>query len=154
MSQFVRVGAEGAALLAALHGQCLSPAWDEAAMRVLLSSPGTWALIEPADDPAGFALCRAAGGEAEILAMGILPERRRRGLGRALLDAALAAMAEAGAARAVLEVAADNAPARALYAAAGFAQVGRRRAYYARPGAAGMDAFVLARAMPRQNPTR
>jgi ribosomal-protein-alanine N-acetyltransferase len=40
-----------------------------------------------------------------------------------------------------LEVAAANAPARALYAAAGYQRVGERRGYYA----GGIDALVLAR---------
>jgi ribosomal-protein-alanine N-acetyltransferase len=40
-----------------------------------------------------------------------------------------------------LEVAADNTAARALYAAAGYQQVGQRRGYYA----GGIDALVLAR---------
>jgi [ribosomal protein S18]-alanine N-acetyltransferase len=43
----------------------------------------------------------------------------------------------------LLEVAAGNAPARALYAAAGFAEVGKRRRYY--PD--GSDALVLAAAL-------
>ena len=154
MSAFARLGVEGAAVLAALHARCLSPAWDEAAMRGLLSHPGTWALVGPAADPAGFVLCRVAGGEAEILAMGVLPDARRRGLARALLGSALLAMAADGASRAFLEVAADNEPARALYAAAGFVEAGRRRAYYTRPGAAAMDALVLARALSRQGPAR
>jgi ribosomal-protein-alanine N-acetyltransferase len=42
-----------------------------------------------------------------------------------------------------LEVAEANAAARALYAAAGFAEVGRRRRYYADGG----DALVLRRGL-------
>ena len=44
-----------------------------------------------------------------------------------------------------LEVAEDNRAARALYAAAGFASVGRRPAYYARPGAADAVAALILR---------
>jgi ribosomal-protein-alanine N-acetyltransferase len=44
-----------------------------------------------------------------------------------------------------LEVAEDNAPARALYAQAGFEEVGRRKGYYARPQSAAVDALVLRR---------
>jgi ribosomal-protein-alanine N-acetyltransferase len=43
---------------------------------------------------------------------------------------------------AVLEVAADNAAARALYARAGFVAVGHRPRYYRRGGAA-VDALIL-----------
>ena len=41
-----------------------------------------------------------------------------------------------------LEVAEDNAAARALYAKLGFQEIGRRRAYYKRPGGA-VDALTL-----------
>jgi ribosomal-protein-alanine N-acetyltransferase len=42
----------------------------------------------------------------------------------------------------ILEVAADNPAARALYARAGFREVGRRRNYYRRP-ARRADALIL-----------
>jgi ribosomal-protein-alanine N-acetyltransferase len=48
-----------------------------------------------------------------------------------------------GAAAMFLEVSDRNLPARALYAAAGFAEVGRRRRYYAD----GSDALVLRRGL-------
>jgi ribosomal-protein-alanine N-acetyltransferase len=54
------------------------------------------------------------------------------------------AAAAAGAARMLLEVAEDNAAARALYAAAGFAPAGRRPRYY--PD--GRDALLLAAILP------
>ena len=38
-----------------------------------------------------------------------------------------------------------NGPARALYATLGYAQVGRRRGYYARAAAPPVDALVLAK---------
>jgi ribosomal-protein-alanine N-acetyltransferase len=61
-----------------------------------------------------------------------------------LLAAALQAAAEAGAARLLLEVAEANPAARSLYAAAGFAPVGRRPRYYPDGG----DALLLARPLP------
>ncbi|MEN0075727.1 MAG: ribosomal-protein-alanine acetyltransferase, partial [Paracraurococcus sp.] len=61
-----------------------------------------------------------------------------------LLAAALAGAAAPGAAAMFLEVAAGNAPAQALYAGQGFAEVGRRRRYYAD----GSDALVLRRDLP------
>lgn len=48
------------------------------------------------------------------------PEHRGRGIGRMLLDAALLALKEHGAPRAVLETAEQNAPAQRLFARAGF----------------------------------
>ena len=68
--------------------------------------------------------------------------RRRQGVGDALVQSLCAGAKVAGAQDMFLEVAADNAAACALYAKHGFAQVGRRPAYYA-----GTDALVLRRAM-------
>ena len=65
-----------------------------------------------------------------------------QGHGAALLAMAEGAMRAAGAAEAYLEVAETNAAARALYARAGWREVGRRPRYY---GAA--DALILAKSL-------
>ena len=57
----------------------------------------------------------------------------------------IVAAAQAGAVRLFLEVAEDNAAARALYDRAGFRPIGRRKAYYARPDGGRTDALVLGR---------
>ena len=134
------------AALARLHAACFDDAWDEAALAALLAMPGAFALIaEPQPgEPAGFVIARAAAGEAEILSLGVDPGERRRGLGRDLLQAAIAQAAACGAERLFLEVAADNWAARALYLANGFAQVGKRPDYYRRGGTSAL-ALVLAK---------
>lgn len=96
-------------------------------------------------------LRRARGGDAEIMTVAVAPAAQGRGLGR-LLVAALQAEAERrGAGRLLLEVRSTNAAARALYARAGFEQVGTRAGYYrSGPDAAGagVDALVLRLALP------
>ena len=69
----------------------------------------------------------------------------RGGIGRALLDATIAALAEDGMRALFLEVAEDNAAGRALYAAAGFSAVGRWADFYRRDGAEPASALVLRR---------
>lgn len=136
-------GAASLDLLAALHGRCFEEAWSRDAFAKLLATPGAFAcLAVDAAEPVGLALARAAGGEAEILTVGVLAEARRRGAGRALIAAIEAEAAARGAAELFLEVADDNLAARALYLALGFAQVGRRPAYYG-----SRDALVLRRAI-------
>lgn len=139
-------------LLAALHGACFAEPWDARAVASLLAMPGAFGLVAETDGPAGFLLARAVAGEAEILSLGVRPDRRRRGIGRALLAGAVAEAAAAGAARLYLEVAADNAAGRALYLAHGFAQIGCRTRYYRRLAGA-VDALVLARALGTRGPS-
>jgi ribosomal-protein-alanine N-acetyltransferase len=85
-------------------------------------------------------------GEAEVLTLAVRPAQRRRGIARALVDAA-ALLASRTASAMFLEVADDNPAAVALYAQAGFAAVGRRAGYYARPGAPAADAIVMRRTL-------
>ena len=96
-----------------------------------------------ADDAGGgFALIAVAADEAELLTIAVAPSARRAGVGAALLSKAIAEAAKAEAGRMFLEVAADNAPALALYRRAGFRDVGRRPRYYAR-GAERIDAVMM-----------
>lgn len=129
------------AALAALHARCFTTPrpFTEDEFAALLAAPGVFLC----DAPGGFALGRAAAGEAELLTIAVAPEVRRRGTGRALLDRFEAAAAAAGAVTAFLEVAEVNAAARALYAAGGWRRLGRRRGYYRLPDGAAVDALVL-----------
>ena len=82
--------------------------------------------------------------ECEILALGVLTSRRRKGIGSALLDSLCTEGRVRGAERIVLEVAVDNSAALSLYAGRGFIPVGHRRNYYRQAGRRG-DALVLRR---------
>ncbi|WP_137179036.1 GNAT family N-acetyltransferase [Roseomonas sp. AR75] len=130
--------------LAALHAEAFPPAerWGADAIRLMLEMPGAFGLVLPGT---GFVLARVAADEAEILTLAVVPAARRAGHGGALLVAAMAQAAARGAATMFLEVSAGNDAARALYAAAGFAEAGRRRRYYAD----GSDALVLRRGLIR-----
>lgn len=129
------VGPDAAALLAALDQDARGAAgWNAAAFADLLAMPGALALASEA----GFVLARVAADEAEIIMLAVRPDLRRAGHGRALLQAAMQAAGSQGAARLFLEVAEDNAAARALYAGFGFQVLGRRAQYYGT-----VDALVL-----------
>lgn len=124
-------GAAFAQVYAALHGRCFAEGWSAAAIAELLSGPGVFGAIAAAEAaPLGFVLCRAVADEAEILAIGTLPEARGRGVAGALLRRAEAEAASRGAERMFLEVAVTNDAALALYGRAGFQPVGTRRGYY------------------------
>ena len=91
---------------------------------------------------AGYVVALDAADEGEILNLAVAPAGRRHGLGRALVQDILDTLAERGVRHVFLEVRESNAPARALYAAHGFKEVGRRKQYYRRPVE---DAIVLRR---------
>jgi ribosomal-protein-alanine N-acetyltransferase len=133
--------------MARLHAATFDAPWDEQAFCELLASPGVYALGAGKRALAGLILMRVVAGEAEVLTLAVAPAHRREGLGRALLDAGLVTAIAAGAERAFLEVAEDNAPAIALYRAAGFADVGRRPGYYPRGSGSAVAALVLSCAL-------
>lgn len=78
--------------------------------------------------------------ELHINNLAVLPEWRRRGVARSLLQHALAASAATGARRATLEVRASNVAARTLYERFGFHLAGVRKSYYTSPPE---DAVIL-----------
>ncbi len=130
--------------LAQLHAACFpEDPWDADAIRAIATMTGFFGRIASRDeDHAGFSLALALGDECEILALGVAPQHRRWGIGRALLDSLCREACRLGRRSVVLEVAADNIAARTLYASAGFRQVGCRRNYYRR-GRQSVGAFVL-----------
>ena len=127
-----------------LHAGCFpEDRWDaEALGRILGLSGGFGFIAWRSDKPVGFALARDLGNEGEILSLGVLPDCRRLGIGRALLRAVIDEAASRELPSIVLEVANDNAAARGLYARAGFVAVGRRPRYYQRGGET-IDALLL-----------
>jgi ribosomal-protein-alanine N-acetyltransferase len=132
--------------LSTAHARSFESPWSAADIVSLLESPGVFAVAaRDGEDVCGFILARAVAGEAEILTLAVDPDRRRQGVASALLQAAVGAAQVGGAEVLFLEVAADNAPAIALYAGAGFEPAGRRRGYYVRPGVQPVDAIVLRR---------
>jgi [ribosomal protein S18]-alanine N-acetyltransferase len=129
-----------AAAMAAIHAASF-PArerWGTDAMALQLGLPGVFGLIDPAG---ALVLARVVADEAEILTLAVTPPLRRQGRARSLLEAAISEAAARGAKTLFLEVSVSNAPARALYGAAGFVEVGRRPRYY--PG--GADALIMRR---------
>lgn len=74
-----------------------------------------------------------AAAELEVYNIAVHPTMRRRGLARRLTGLVLEAARALELERALLEVRESNTPARKLYEGLGFAECGRRKAYYSAP---------------------
>ncbi len=113
----------------------------EALARALVPGAGVprlrdaW-VARAADAVVGYLDVRRISDEAHVLAVGVDPAHRRRGVATRLLSAALADVQIVH-----LEVRVSNLPARRLYAVLGFEEVGVRSGYYAD----GEDAVLLTR---------
>lgn len=115
----------------------------------MLDTPHTFLLTAPN----AFLIGRAVAGESELLTLAVFPDARRQGIATHLIAQFLNESINKAATDAFLEVAAENTPAIALYAATGFTQSGRRRAYYAHPDGTRTDAIVMTqRLTPRPAP--
>lgn len=134
-----------AAQLAALHARCFTVPrpWDAGEFATLLASHEVFVL----GGAEGFAVGRVTVDEAELLTLAVDPARRRQGLGAALLAEYEAEALRRGAARSLLEVSAQNAPARALYLARGYHSCGRRPGYYRAPDGQRIDAEIMDKAL-------
>lgn len=86
----------------------------------------------------GFIVYRATLDEAEIITIGVAPGARRGGIAAAMLTIAEEDLKKRGIKKIFLEVAQDNAAARALYDRHEYKQIGRRPKYYD-----GVDAILM-----------
>lgn len=121
--------------------------WGGGDFRSVLDSPQTIFIVATDcvfNEIVGYAVALTVLDESEILNLAVDPGLRGRGLGRALLDAALEAVAKRGAVAAFLEVRESNVAARHLYKSRGFEELSRRKGYYRTPVE---DALILRLAM-------
>lgn len=126
-------------------------AWTRRQVEDTLLLPGTACMLAgttggqplPGEQVAGFALTRCVLDEEELLLLAVDPALHRQGIGGRLLRRVIADARERGISRLFLEMR-DGNNAAGLYAAAGFAQVGRRSAYYRRGSGGPFDAVTCA----------
>ena len=122
--------------------------WGGSALAGHLAAPHTLSLLLFSDGVfAGYLFAGFSPPEGELYRIAVLPEYRRRGFGRLLLDELFRAADEREADSIWLEVRESNVAARSLYAAAGFDLVSRRENYYRDPREA---ALVMTAKRPKE----
>ena len=120
-------------------------AWSAAQLLTLFALPSARVAVAwDGDRACGFSAARMAGPESELLLLAVDPADRGRGIGQRLMDDWQAWAAEQGAEDYFLEMRADN-DAIHLYESAGFAECGRRPAYYRGNDGVVRDAVTMRR---------
>lgn len=92
----------------------------------------------------GFVLSRHAADEVELLLIAVKRQHRGKGIGRAIMQRFLDEARRCGARKVFLEMR-DGNPARHLYQACGFAQIGVRKGYYRGAVGGPIDAITFGR---------
>jgi len=116
---------------AAIERDATPSPWSETQIAAELAKPSAlFFVLEEEGAVLGFGGIWLVGAEAQLAEMAVRRDRRRQGVGRALLDALLRRAKEDGARAMTLEVREGNAAARALYASAGFRETSRRPHFY------------------------
>ena len=129
--------------LVALERQLFADdAWSEQTWWAELAGRPRRAYVVAQDDGAvaGYAGVDRGGDVADVMTVAGAPGHQGTGLGRVLLDPLVEDARSSGAEHLMLEVRADNDPARRLYERSGFELLTVRRKYY-QPG--GVDAHVM-----------
>jgi [ribosomal protein S18]-alanine N-acetyltransferase len=132
--------------IAELEAAAFSDPWSPASFESVLAEPAAYMAVARDADAGivGYLVAWFAADEGEIANLAVREPTRRRGIGAALLDGALAESLRRGAENLYLEVRESNDAARRLYASRGFEEIGRRRRYYRRPEE---DAIILRRGL-------
>lgn len=127
--------------IAQLETQCFSLPWSERSISSEILNPlSYWLVAVDGDVVAGYVGSQSVMGEADMMNIAVLPEYRRKGIAKVLVEKLIYGLQERNVHCLTLEVRASNIAAISLYEQLGFAQIGRRPNYYSAPKE---DALIL-----------
>ena len=110
---------------------CFSTYWTEQSIADSISNDSNYFNIAYVENkPAGYMSMQLVAGEGDIMRVAVLPEYRRLGIGRKLLQECFSANNPDVV---FLDVRENNIPAIRLYESFGFVNIGIRKNYYANP---------------------
>ena len=138
--------------VADLETQLFAGRFTAQSLRDMLNKPAFYGAVLPAVGQAvgqaaaihAYYLSTISADCADIIAIGTHSDWQRRGFGRIMLEHLIGVTEQQHVEKILLEVAADNMPARQLYDSCGFVEIGCRKNYYKR-GETRCDAVIMAR---------
>lgn len=133
--QIRRATPDDAAAIEKAEALIFSDPWSYRAILTAISSDGAVCYVALSDggELLAYLLGRSIIPEGEIYRIATVPEKRRRGIAYRLLDYAVKTEKGRGLESIFLEVREKNVPARNLYRAYGFSEIGIRKNYYKAP---------------------
>jgi ribosomal-protein-alanine N-acetyltransferase len=147
-----RLNLDDCQAVADLETQLFAGRFTPQSLRDMLNKPAFYGAVLPAVGLAAgsaaaihaYYLSMITADCADIIAIGTHSDWQRRGFGRMMLEHLIGVTEQQHVEKILLEVAADNIPARQLYDSCGFVEIGCRKNYYKR-GATRCDAVIMAR---------
>ena len=116
-----------------LETACFSEPWSKKSLELLCSDGGFGVVAIEDGVVAAYGGMTCVLDEGAITNIAVLPSFRRRGLGRAIVDALKSEAQKRGITVVFLEVRESNEGAIALYLSEGFSECGKRKGFYRHP---------------------
>ena len=147
-----RLNLDDCKAVADLETQLFAGRFTAQSLRDMLNKPAFYGAVLPAVGLAAgsaaaihaYYLSMITADCADIIAIGTHSDWQRRGFGRIMLEHLIGVTEQQHVEKILLEVAADNMPARKLYDSCGFVEIGCRKNYYKRVETC-CDAVIMAR---------
>ena len=147
-----RLNLDDCKAVADLETQLFAGRFTSQSLRDMLNKPAFYGAVLPAVGQAvgqaaaihAYYLSTISADCADIISIGTHRDWQRRGFGRIMLEHLIGVTERQHVEKILLEVAADNMPARQLYDSCGFVEIGCRKNYYKR-GETRCDAVIMAR---------
>ena len=151
-----RLNLDDCQAVADLETQLFAGRFAAQSLRDMLNKPAFYGAVLPAVGQAvgkaaaihAYYLSTISADCADIIAIGTHRDWQRRGFGRIMLEHLIGVTERQHVEKILLEVAADNMPARQLYDSCGFVEIGCRKNYYKnyyKRGETRCDAVIMAR---------
>ncbi len=120
--------------LAEMEKLCFADPWSVDAFLYELNNPlSMWLVCVESQKVLGYIGSQTVMPETDIMNVAVLPEYRKQGIGKKLIEELILLLKHQGVSKITLEVRASNEPAISLYEKIGFSPIGRRPGYYRHP---------------------